>query len=207
VAERGGLTLVEMLIVVAIIVLLAAIMLPVFEQATKHAEGAVCISNIRNLCTAAAVYADDWDGRCVPARVSGPAGTFGTCWEVLLMPYTRSSLLLLCPTDPMPSATRSSVSLKHSYGINFDIAMVGGYNGNSLCYNMIDRPAETILFFDLRGGAGSMGGSHRLDGLSRVEARHNDGANFAFVAGNARWFRLEQTERIVSGDCTMWEPW
>ena len=106
----------------------------------------------------------------------------------------------------MPTATSSSVSLKHSYGINLDVALVGGYNGNALFYGDVDNPAETILLFDLRGGMGAMGASRRLHGLTRVEARHHEGSCFAFVAGNARWLRPGQTERLVSAECSMWEP-
>lgn len=204
-----GFTLVELLVVIAVIVVLAAILLPVYETATNRAEGTVCLTNLKNLVTAAHLYADDHDGFCVPARAGGgPPGTLGICWDTLLQPYLRSSLVLLCPSDPTPAAATFSVSLPHSYGINHDIALVGGYNGAALPLGRLEQPAATVLFFDLRGAARTMGSSIISDGLSRVDARHFDGANFAFAAGNVQWRRPEATLAPcpITARANMWEP-
>lgn len=205
---QKGFTLVETLIVVAIIVVLAATLFPVFEAATRKAESAVCLSNIRNLAVGAALYADDNDGRCISACMPGPTPTTGVSWEVALNPYLRSTHLFLCPNDATPNPSQGCISFTHSYGINYDIALVGGYNGNSLFLSQIQRPTETILFFDLRGAARTMGASYAAHRLSRVEARHGDGANFVFVAGNAVWKRVEQTAPGAAGpaDTGMWAP-
>lgn len=203
-----GFTLVELLVVIAIIIVLAATMFPVYETATKRAERAVCIVNIRHIAVATRLYADDFDGFCVPARVSGPGRNYGICWDTLLQPYLRSTLILVCASDPLPMPTSGSVSFKHSYGINYDVALIGGYNGAALPFGDIERPAQTVLFFDIRGAARAMGTSARLHGLSRVDARHGEGANFAFAAGNVKWHRPERT--LAPKDCStsenMWAP-
>lgn len=204
-----GFTLVELLVVIAVIIVLAAMLLPVYESATNRAEGAVCLTNLKNIVVAAHLYADDYDGFCVPARVGGgPPGTLGICWDTLLQPYLRSTLILLCPADPTPAATALSVSFPHSYGINYDIALIGGYNGAALPLSRIEQPASTVLFFDLRGAARAMGTSVSTDGLSRVDARHFDGANFAFAAGNIQWRRPETTltSCALTARANMWEP-
>jgi prepilin-type N-terminal cleavage/methylation domain-containing protein len=208
VARTRAYTLIEMLIVVAIIVLLAAILLPAYETAIKHAERAVCLTNLKNITMAASLYAQDFDDRCVPARIDGPAGTYGTCWELLLQPYCRSTFMLLCASDPTPQPAAGSLSIKHSYGVNYDIALIGGYNGQSELMGRIEQPAGTILFFDLRGSARSMGSSQRWDGLSKVDARHGAGANFAFVAGNVKWYRPEATLQRRDPDSArcLWDP-
>lgn len=206
-SERG-LTLVELLVVVAILLVLAMILYPVYETALNRAEGSVCLVNLRNLATANALYADDYDDFCVSARVSGPAGTLGTCWDVLLLPYYRTSGILICPSDAQPSTTSGSVSLRHSYGINYEISMVGGYNGASLQLSQLSHPAQTVLFFDLVGSSRTMGTNVRQQGLSRVDCRHGAGANFVFVAGNARWRRPEMTlvPRHGPGSADYWAP-
>ena len=204
-----GFTLVELLVVIAVIVVLAATLLPVYETATNRAEGAVCLSNLKSLVTAAHLYADDHDGFCVPARSGGgPPGTHGICWDTLLQPYLRSTRVLLCPSDPTPTAATASVSFPHSYGINYDIALIGGYNGAALPLSRIEQPASTVLFFDLRGAARTMGSSIKTDGLSRVDVRHFDGAHFAFAAGNVQWRRPEATLTpcAFTARANMWEP-
>jgi len=207
VGEARGFTLVETLVVIAIIVLLAAMLFPVYETVTKRAERAVCLTNIRNIGLATRIYADDYDGRCVPARISTSySGFYGTCWELLLQPYLRSELILLCPSDSMPQPTAGSISVKHSYGINYDIALIGGYNGNSALLSEVDYPAETILFFELRGASRSMGTSFDAHGLSRVDARHGEGANFLFVGGNAKWEPPVSTATPRGGRANMWQP-
>ena len=207
-AHSRAFTMVEMLVVVAIIVLLAAIITPVYETAIKRSETSVCLLSVRNLATAVGLYAEDYDGRCVPARVDGPRGTWGTCWDVLLLPYFQTAKLLICASDPMPQQTSGSVSYKHSYGINLSLSLVGGYNGNAQLLERVGDPTHTILFFDIRGDARSMGALPQVEGTAKIDARHAGGANFAFVAGNASWHRPETTLGTADSMTrkTMWDP-
>ena len=55
--ERHGFTLVELLVVVAIIALLVMILMPSLEQARELARRAVCMSNLHNVGVAANVFA------------------------------------------------------------------------------------------------------------------------------------------------------
>jgi len=190
---RGGFTLIEMLVVVAIITILAAMIYPVYEIANKRAESASCGMNLRHVAMAAGLYAADYDDLLVPARVSvGPPGTLGTTWEVLLLPYHRCEQMYLCPADQMASPASGCVSLKHSYGINLDLTMLGGYNGSSCHEGQISDPTQTILFFELKGSVRQFGASYGYHGLSRLD-RHNTGSQYSYVDGHARWSRSEDT--------------
>ncbi len=55
----GGFTLLELLVVIGIIVLLAALLLVAIEQARVHAQMTYCRNNNRQLCAAWAMYAQD----------------------------------------------------------------------------------------------------------------------------------------------------
>lgn len=206
-AKVRGFTLIELMVVIAIILLMAAALLPVYETATKSAERASCMCNLKALAQAVMVYADDNDGRLVPARGAGSTRT-DLCWDVLLYPYLRTALVYRCPSDPFASTASGLTCYTHSYGINYDITLVGGYTGNSMPVSMIEQPAQTILFFDVRGAARVAGVSIAATGLSRLDARHGGGANFAFVAGNVRWLPLERTllPKDAGATSNLWQP-
>src|SRR5687768_10306071 len=72
---RRGFTLIELLVVIAIIAILAAILFPVFAQAKLSAKQTVCLSNIRQLGTAAQLYMidsdDKWPAACHFEQLAG----------------------------------------------------------------------------------------------------------------------------------------
>lgn len=75
VMERGF-TLIELLVVIAIIAILAAILFPALVQAKAAAKGAVCISNMKQLGVAAALYLSDHDDVWFPAEQYDPIAGF-----------------------------------------------------------------------------------------------------------------------------------
>lgn len=57
--KKKGFTLMELLVVIGIIALLAAIMMPALSGARESAKAAACLSNEKNVSTAIAVYSQD----------------------------------------------------------------------------------------------------------------------------------------------------
>lgn len=72
-AGSSAFTLIELLIVIAIVAILAAILFPVFAQARDKARQSMCQSNLKQLGTAFLMYTADHDG-VLPC----PGGTFRT---------------------------------------------------------------------------------------------------------------------------------
>jgi prepilin-type N-terminal cleavage/methylation domain-containing protein len=64
---RKGLTLVEILLVIAIILLLAALTFPVVASVRERAKVAPCTSNLRQLHNAWSMYAEENDGQWPPS--------------------------------------------------------------------------------------------------------------------------------------------
>jgi len=166
---RRGFTLIELLVVIAIIAILAAILFPVFAQAREKARQTTCISNMKQILTAAQMYTQDYDERLNRIRChSFPAQGNNWAWgaEDMLNPYIKNDQLWTCPSDGFvrddcdPSyGTPISYSFTH-YQSGYDDGSVGGYTAtfglhayysaqNSKALSEVGKPAETISLFEL----------------------------------------------------------
>src|SRR5438046_5461859 len=96
--RKRGFTLIELLVVIAIIAILAAILFPVFAQAREKARQTACLSNHRQVGTAAMMYAQDWDEKWVPYSVGDGANQH--LWPALLQPYIKNTRVFIEPSNP-----------------------------------------------------------------------------------------------------------
>ena len=85
---RTGFTLVEILIVIAIIAIIAAILFPVFAQALEKARAVACISNLKQPGLAYTQYEQDYD----EAMPYGLGASTGQGWAGCIYPYVKGSL-------------------------------------------------------------------------------------------------------------------
>lgn len=88
-----GFTLVELLIVVTIIIVLAAVVFPVVIGAKKHSLRTTCTANLRNHWLAFELYAQDGGGWSHLPR-----------YVTATLPYGKSKEIFRCPSDPRPAA-------------------------------------------------------------------------------------------------------
>jgi prepilin-type N-terminal cleavage/methylation domain-containing protein/prepilin-type processing-associated H-X9-DG protein len=176
-ARRAGFTLIELLVVIAIIAILAAILFPVFAQAREKARAAACMSNLKQLGTAAVMYQQDYDGRFVPNFLynGGTSAAGGPLfwWYDMLQPYMKSDPLYTCPSDGAPGSYNFQRPpgrpnpLRFSYDINAiqgttdtggiqssgSVAYTGIFGpsqsfGVALSDAEIEEPADTIFCID-----------------------------------------------------------
>lgn len=185
---RRGFSLVEMLVVIGIIAILAAMLFPVLARARARARQATCTSNMRQLATAFELYLVDWDDT-YPGATNGMSGSgtyggwvwyaqFGTPTEGYydlargsLFPYVKNEQVYSCPDDPIRSGL--------SYELN------GFLRWRPMA--VVTSPAETLLLIpeDDHGTAN--------DGYFDVPAgdwpcrNHNEGVNLAHTDGHVKW--------------------
>lgn len=109
--RRVGFTLVELLVVIAVIATLAALLLPALSRAKGKAWRVQCVNNQRQLCLAWHTYTDDNQGR-LPSNGYGIAGKTWVVGREHIHPeaYTNQSYLL----DPQYALFADYV---HSLGV------------------------------------------------------------------------------------------
>lgn len=93
--RASGFTLVEILVVIAVIAILAAMLFPVFARARENARRTSCLSNLKQIGLGVAQYQQDYDEYF-------PLGTqedWNNGWPTTVQPYINSIQVFRCPND------------------------------------------------------------------------------------------------------------
>ncbi|MFY9234966.1 MAG: prepilin-type N-terminal cleavage/methylation domain-containing protein [Fimbriimonadaceae bacterium] len=120
--RRAGFTLVEILMVLAIIALITAITMPVFVRAKMSAKITTSISQLRQLYVITALYRSDHDGD----GVYGDSGSMG----LPQFPITEESLKSYPLTEELmtsPCSCHPDTNLGGPCGTNWNIHLVWAY--------------------------------------------------------------------------------
>ena len=113
--RRVGFSLLELLVVMAIMTLLVAILLPALRQARNQARRAACSANLRQVGVAVHLYADDFEGK-IPF---GPAGRPVTGSNFYTVTGNVTSLLSLEDGAPVGLGLLLEDYLKHQPTVLF----------------------------------------------------------------------------------------
>ena len=145
-------TLMELLIVLVILGLIAAILLPVFMWVRENGRRAACLSNERQLGLGFLQYAQENEGvfplgSQVNAHWEPPSETppTGEGWAGQIYPYVKSVEVFHCPDDSTTPAPSAQVV---SYGYNLWFAAAITIRGRP---ERLPYVAKTVLLFEVAG--------------------------------------------------------
>ena len=166
-------TLVELLVVTAIMAVLCAMLFPVFAAGRSNAKRTSCLSHFRQTAMATHMYCSDYDDLFMPINhehIAEPTSRNDRTWVQLVLPYVRNFGIFYCPSDisdrPRPEATFDedlvpgdtdtqyyTASQRVNMGYNYQylaplIHQNGHYESQPKNSSQISRPSDTILFAD-----------------------------------------------------------
>jgi len=209
--RQQGFTLIELIVVIAIIALLVSILIPCLGAAREQGRCVVCKSNLRNIGIALAYYVDDCKGWLPSAdSLPGKYGQKDQHWFMnpALMGYLDIHILkdesgditgpgkersvITCPTHSNPTMTRDSPpdypteqrEYALSYMANGTLGVSGKCNSVMECRRITEYqwPNEAMMFCD-GNGTKQTPGTVLYDGCPKpnFEYRHREKANVVFL--------------------------
>jgi len=146
-------TLVELLVVVAIIGALAALAFPAFQKVLITGQQTACTSNLRQIGVALMTYAND-NGQLLPE--TSHTAFFGQSWIYTLEPYLDNvDKIRICPADPkgaerLENKGTSYVMNSYLFVPEFDSQgqSLGGIANNLMKINDRTRTIMTFVISD-----------------------------------------------------------
>lgn len=172
-------TLLELLVVIAVIGVLASLLLPTLSKAKQKAKGIQCLSNMKQLTTAWMLYGGDYNDLLVTNTVDANNHSWAAGWldlgdpsdtdntnvatlmspQGLLWPYSKSLPLYVCPSD-RNTIDINGVSYPLVRSVSMNQRMNGGEyqsaplslfnNPNRLSTIVNPGPSTAFVFIDER---------------------------------------------------------
>ncbi len=188
---KKGFTLVELLVVICIIVILAAMLLPALGSARRRARRVACIGNEHNIGLAYVLYTNDHSIYPQGGTDPGPP-TSGECFYSLYMGYQMSAEAFSCPANSTQVITPDdSPSI---YGAAGGDSPSGNKQLHQYGYwqDVNDEEGGIPLMADVtRAVLADARSDDPMDKDSRFMSNHTGGVNVLFVDTHVEWVPLE----------------
>ncbi len=211
-----GFTLVELLVVVAILVIIASLIFAVYARSREKGRQTVCLSNLRQLGVALLSYAHDYGG-CFPPYRSQPLrpletvegcyhatdGTHeGTIFAPQLLvqsvnPYLKSQEVWFCPSDPYQRTSTFYWCVSHQYtSYVFDLRGCRYLKdtGFRMDHPRAARsPSSYVLAYDpnfVWPSDWDFADSREAELHPKVGGNHFGGSNKLYLDGHVKWGKV-----------------
>jgi type II secretory pathway pseudopilin PulG len=170
--RRAGFTFLEMVTALALIMLLASMLFPVFVRSRESARSTCCRSNLQQIGQALHLYAQDYNGRFPPA---GPG------WSGALLSYTKNFQVYRCPTGTLDTPLPIPVD-----------PSPGALGGNAAA------PVTIFSSYQYRGGLRNDDPGD-LPIAADWRPWHREGGNVLYLGGYTKWEEATALPQLTTG--------
>lgn len=210
-ANRNAFTLVELLVVVAIIGVLVALAISGSQVAIEQARASKCIATMRSLCHAINLYTVEHDNY-LPANNTGSTSTVDTTWTVEIRPYlgitgqdkNGSGNAAMAPLVKCPSVSTIDTPAAW-WESNYSVGMPFGSNGTPN-KAFIKNPGQTMMMIETIGktyrGVRPMNPSP----ITTIAYRHKSYVNTLFFDGHIEKFLKKDIPTDSTTPDVFWSP-
>ena len=220
-APRRAFTLIEILVVIAIIGILSAILFPVLSRARENGRKTVCLSNMKQLGLAFLQYTQDSAGKYPlaadflswgPGKAAWVSGTDNVALASSVPPFVITPDLAANNNQAKPEngalfpyiknaepyicpSDKDGKEKRLTYSMNCGVG--------ALSVSRIRSPGDIVLLVDEEGAndgyffavkddsAQSEVGGAATDSTDALTKRHNGGGNLLFTDGHAKFYPFD----------------
>ena len=218
--RRNHFTLVELLVVIAVIAILTSLLLPALGKARRTAQGIACTNSLKTIASAYNLYCDNNDDYPITQEVKDPKGGGNYYWTAWLSgeisgKFTKAPPYVFNPICPLKPDELSVYGFS-SYGRNPYVAEsnLSGAWGGYYRRTSIKRPSMTIIVGDKKST------NSQYEYMANIGYFHGNTVNItdertnqAFYDGHVQvmtrykmqskpgdtsfgWLRIPQTDRL-----------
>jgi len=193
--RKQAFTLVELLVVVAILALLIALVVPGVSRGLERTRSTACVANLRTLGQGTMAYVLDHRDQ-IPFQQNGGQGSgyANPPWFNLLAPYAgavvQSQISLVRGTDKSFRCPTQRGNFAISYGPSSGCLL----DGPRLYFSRVRQPTVKAWLIDVPVGNVYFF-NPGLPSANWSAPRHDDGVNVLFFDGRVQWLSKEEIEQ------------
>lgn len=208
-----GFTLIELMVVIAIIAILAGLLLPALAQSKRKSIQINCLSNMKQMGLGSLLYSEDYNGQ-LPGSFHHNNSNPNFVWPDALSPYLAEvDLIRLCGADPRKKEKQDADGTSYIINDHLTTPLFNAFGEmveSAVRLDQLKDSSATVLFFEasdqlavsaISSGCAACSRSWNLSGWNSVikdiqpdrhrtgaatEDRSDGKANYLFADGHAQ---------------------